>query len=808
MASAPAPALPEWKLQLLERKRKEEEEARRREREQQDRMAKMPAWKREIIERRRAKQGSGASFSDPEGGGGGAGPPSAVAGPPDPGMGQEESTVLQEKIGPVHQNPFIQLEKRRKETAAPEAEAASAKAKQLMELYGQRPGVRTLRADNVIIIESVPGAAPPGAERRGEAKSGSVESLNELLARRGGSVTEIRAGEVFIVKSALSRSVEDLNSFGQSRGEADCRPGLPEQRRGRVSKLLSRFGQENPPPRPLRSLSTENLADGSYERPLAARKPPGSAQHRSGTPSPPRDLPGLAPSPPPFTVASYRSQFEARSEAWPESPPRRSPTGKAWGREAASPERGARCDVGSPGTMVPGSRSREANSPDRGAWHCGSTLAMVPGPQGKEAASPERGTRGDGSAMVPRPRGREAASPERGARPGGGALAVGPGLQATEAASPERRDGGGGGLGAVMPGRDITSPDRGGRGDNGDASASGLPVDTILDAEAQAKAVASLRLHSRNSFVVVPRRAAASPPPDPGSARQETSTSPPKAAAAPASTSSSSSPSREQLPLPASAEEPAEGEAMRRGGRGPRELGGPSTLPHPAVQRRSGNTITINPRKAPVPAVENGVEGEGGPTGPEKAAGAPLKKRYPTAEEIQVIGGYLSLSKSCLAKNDPHRKKVPARSSLPPSLALLRSSFPRSLSFSLLRALTFHSPSSRHFYPFFHSFFLSLPLFRSRPLSAVSFFLFLSVSHSFNFYSFFFLLSFIPPLSFSLLCSFVHPFLHSLFLLLLSHFPLPLFIPHCFSSPHSFSSFFRCLTQGSTWGRQTQAWGC
>uniref|UniRef100_A0A452HXQ2 Phostensin n=1 Tax=Gopherus agassizii TaxID=38772 RepID=A0A452HXQ2_9SAUR len=661
MASAPLPALPEWKLQLLERKRKEEEEARRREREQQDRMAKMPAWKREIIERRRAKQGSGASFSDTEGSGGGAGPPLAVAGPPSPGMGQEESTVLQEKIGPVHQNPFIQLEKRRKETAAPEAEPAGAKAKQLMELYSQRPGVRTLRADNIIIIESVPGAAPPRPEWQGEAKSGSVESLNELLARRGGSVTEIRAGEVFIVKSALSRSVEDLNSFGQSHSEADCQQGLPEQRRGRVSKLLSRFGQEDPALRPLRSLSTENLADGSYERPLATRKPSGSAQHRSGTPSPPHDLPGLAPSPPPFTVASYRSQFEAKSEAWPESPLRRSPTGKAWGREAVSPERGARRDGGSPGTVVPGPRSREANSPDRGAWHCGSTLALVPGPQGTEATSPDRGTRGDGCAMAPGPRGREAASRERGTRPGGGALAVGTGLQAREATSPERRGSGGSGLGAVIPGplgRDVTSLDRGGRGDNGDASASGLPIDAILDAEAQAKAVASLRLHSRNSFVVVPRRAAASPPPDPGEVRQETSTSPPKAAAAPASTSSSSSPSREQLPLPASAEEPAEGEAMRRGGRGPRELGGPSALPHPAVQRRSGNTITINPRKALVPAVENGVESEGGPTALEKSASAPPKKRYPTAEEIQVIGGYLSLSKSCLAKNDPHRKKL------------------------------------------------------------------------------------------------------------------------------------------------------
>ncbi|XP_067386205.1 phostensin [Emydura macquarii macquarii] len=667
MAGAPASALPEWKLQLLERKRKEEEEARRREREQQDRMAKMPAWKREIIERRRAKQGSSTSFSEPEGGGG-AGAPSAGTGPPGPaagsaGLGEgQESAVLQEKIGPVHQNPFIQLEKRRKETAAPEAEPAGAKAKQLMELYSQRPGVRTLRANNVIIIESVPGAVPPGAERLGEAKSGSVESLNELLARRGGSVTEIRAGEVFIVKSALSRSVEDLNSFGQSRDEADDRPGLPEQRRGRVSKLLSRFGQEDPPPpRPLRSLSTENLADGSYgQRRLEARKLPGSAQHRSGTPSPPRDLPGLAPSPPPFTVASYRTQWKARSEAWPESPPRCSPTSKAWGREAASPERAAQHDGGGPGAAVPGPRNKEASSPERGARHGGSTLTMVPGPQGREAASLERRDGGAWSVAVPGPRGREAASPERRARLGGGPLVVGPGLSAREAASPERRDGGGGtgGSGAVVPGppsREAASPDRGSRGDGGDTSASGLPVDTIVEAEAQAKALASLRLHSRNSFVVVPRRAAASPPPDPGEARQETSTSPPKAAAAPASTSSSS-PSREQLSLPASTEEPADGEAMRRGGRGPRDLGGPSALPHPAVQRRSGNTITINPRKAP--AVENGVEGEGAPVAPDKAAATPVKKRYPTAEEIQVIGGYLSLQKSCLARNDPHRKKL------------------------------------------------------------------------------------------------------------------------------------------------------
>uniref|UniRef100_A0A8D0HBT5 Protein phosphatase 1 regulatory subunit 18 n=1 Tax=Sphenodon punctatus TaxID=8508 RepID=A0A8D0HBT5_SPHPU len=520
---ASAPSLPEWKLQLLERRRKEEEESRRREREQQDRMAKMPAWKREIIERRRAKQGSGASFSESGGPGltesGGTNLPSVALSSP---QGALESTVLQEKIGPVHQNPFIQLEKRRKETAP--SESTEAKAKQLADLYGQIPGVRTLRADNVIIIESVPGAPAQLSRERplGEGKSGSVESLNELLARRGGSVTEIRAGEVFIVKSALSRSVEDLNSA--------------DYRRGRVSKLLSRFSQDEASggtavPRPVRSLSTENLAEASY----MARKTSPPQRARDTTPSPPRDLPGL-----PFTVASYRSQFEGKSsggsETWPESPPRRSPTGKAWGREAVSPDRGTKQDSG----------DAEA-----------------------------------GFEIHPAP-----------------------------------------------------------------------PPAPVVEDDVQGKALANLRLHSRNSFIVVPHR---SSPPPPAEPRQEASPSPPPPKAL--ASASCPSPSCEQLPPPDVEEE---AEAMRRGGGGNAKeegrMGGPARAspPHPAVQRRSGNTITINPRKAPVQsaAVENGVEGE------RTAVTAPIKKRYPTAEEIQVIGGYLSLQRSCLAKNDPHRKKL------------------------------------------------------------------------------------------------------------------------------------------------------
>ncbi|KAG8537169.1 hypothetical protein GDO81_024968 [Engystomops pustulosus] len=73
-----------------------------------------------------------------------------------------------------------------------------------------------------------------------------------------------------------------------------------------------------------------------------------------------------------------------------------------------------------------------------------------------------------------------------------------------------------------------------------------------------------------------------------------------------------------------------------------------------AVQRRKGNTITVNPRKAPI--CENGysvTETKSPATKPESG-----KKRYPTAEEIKVIGGYQALSRSCLAKRSQDKKKV------------------------------------------------------------------------------------------------------------------------------------------------------
>ncbi|XP_068929286.1 phostensin [Petaurus breviceps papuanus] len=68
--------------------------------------------------------------------------------------------------------------------------------------------------------------------------------------------------------------------------------------------------------------------------------------------------------------------------------------------------------------------------------------------------------------------------------------------------------------------------------------------------------------------------------------------------------------------------------------------------PGVGAPRRSGHTFTVNPRRSGPPSA---------PAPPEPQVPGPGKKRYPTAEEILVLGGYLRLSRSCLAKGSPER---------------------------------------------------------------------------------------------------------------------------------------------------------
>lgn len=93
--------------------------------------------------------------------------------------------------------------------------------------------------------------------------------------------------------------------------------------------------------------------------------------------------------------------------------------------------------------------------------------------------------------------------------------------------------------------------------------------------------------------------------------------------------------------------------------------------PSPAGQRRKGNTFTVVPKRRAAPeglpsspepqqqeAPDEAPRGPTPPQAPYAQLGSLLKKRYPAVEEIEVIGGYLSLEKSCLSKTGSPGKKL------------------------------------------------------------------------------------------------------------------------------------------------------
>ncbi|KAK2535079.1 Tprn [Columba livia] len=178
-----------------------------------------PAWKREILERKRAKL-AGAAGGEPE-------PPAG------------ERLVVAESLGPLRENPFMRLEseRRRLRQGLPgHGPEAARPLQQLLELYSAVPGIRTIRADNILIIESQPDAAACFAEgdalpgrRRDPAAASSPprrpDPLRELLSRRGAALAEIRADQVVIYEAA----------------EPPEQPEAAEP--GTVSRLLEKFGQ-------------------------------------------------------------------------------------------------------------------------------------------------------------------------------------------------------------------------------------------------------------------------------------------------------------------------------------------------------------------------------------------------------------------------------------------------------------------------------------------------------------------------------------------------------------------------------------
>ncbi|NXV49545.1 TPRN protein, partial [Uria aalge] len=221
----------------------------------------------------------------------------------------------------------------------------------------------------------------------------------------------------------------------------------------------------------------------------------------------------------------------------------------------------------------------------------------------------------------------------------------------------------------------------------------------------QAQALAKLRLNSRNSFLFVPRREGgpALPPaqsarPEPPPSLDEKAPKEPLRASAPEQEEAIASPPAPLDPLvPVTyiddIVEPESGELSPRAGLAARtgsfadQPGGagrdlemefssvPLYRPHSVPHQRGGNTFTVVPKSKPVasglqtltdasgrPQREEEEEEESKGKAVENAdvpqAGVSHKKRYPTVNEIEVIGGYLSLERSCMSKTGSRRKKM------------------------------------------------------------------------------------------------------------------------------------------------------
>ncbi|XP_025022881.1 taperin isoform X2 [Python bivittatus] len=207
----------------------------------------------------------------------------------------------------------------------------------------------------------------------------------------------------------------------------------------------------------------------------------------------------------------------------------------------------------------------------------------------------------------------------------------------------------------------------------------------------QARALASLRLNSRNSFLFVPcRKEEAAGPPEPVEALSSVpGEALPGVPEKPAEALVPVTYIDEDLVAPVCAHMPPlkalsprlEGFDVPREGTLALEMED-SALPayrplstgSVALSQKSTSTFTVVPKRKPPAAgletfsrawlQEEEEEEEEDKSQTKAKTGAPqqelghVKKRYPTVNEIEVIGGYLSLDKSCMSKSGFRRKKM------------------------------------------------------------------------------------------------------------------------------------------------------
>uniref|UniRef100_A0A8C2C229 Taperin n=1 Tax=Cyprinus carpio TaxID=7962 RepID=A0A8C2C229_CYPCA len=546
--------------------------------------------------------------------------------------GSQESLVLQESLGPLQENPFIKLEKERKKRQS--EENAARPVQHILELYGSVPGIRTIRAENIIIIESDPEYFSEGCGLKHASKlqqNGTVSgysSLNDLLDRRGSPVTEIRAKEVVIYDTALSKSEENLSTLGRPASS-------PLEGQGRVSRMLQKFDRNYGKLQP-KSRSTENLLDldSSPIRPSSRPKP------------------DVVPKCPvsPQAGSSHNKVFQNVQSSM--SNHHTSPSGS----ESSTPV------SGSP-QLVSSARRRFEGSGGR---------SVTVYPKEDTERSPSKPVRErdwdstDGASKAKVPCSPESHHARADCTPSPTSPPLSPSFEIRPSPHPDL---------SLLPAGDL-----------------------------QARALANLRLQSRNSFTVIPKSRAAisspgstapsSPvlsPPSPRPLVGVAASEPVVPTPSPASSIPSTPKLTEKLTIeaktaspqhtppttptsPALASPPLIGSPVKSVPSPDDKL--PITniddivveptppVPSPAVQRRKGNTFTVVPKRRPEaqsgPAETPEVvsESQSTPQAPYVHLGTLIKKRYPAAEEIEVIGGYLSLGRSCLSKTGSTGKKL------------------------------------------------------------------------------------------------------------------------------------------------------
>ncbi|KAM7087825.1 LOW QUALITY PROTEIN: taperin [Ciconia maguari] len=700
-----------------------------------------PAWKREILERKRAKL-AGAAGGEPE-------PPAG------------ERLVVAESLGPLRENPFMRLEseRRRLRQGLPgHGPGAARPLQQLLELYSAVPGIRTIRADNILIIESQPDAAPcfaegdalPGRRRDPAAAAASSspprrpDPLRELLARRGAALAEIRADQVVIYEAAeppeppeaaepgtVSRLLEKFGQRPRGRrrrggealtghgpgavpgGAAAPPPAVPGSPRAGPAAPPAVPGSPRPGPAPPQVVPGSPRASAPLQRgpgsprASAPKAGPGSPQAVPAAPQP-LPAPPRAATPPAVAAAPQPAVLQP-------APPRPAPPQPAAPQPAPAPP---------PAVTPPPTAPQAAPAPPRAA-------APPTVPAAPKAAAPQANCflhKIGSNSFTVTPRGLPPGSrvPEPGAVPAGRpVLPKGPPVPSASASharantrrpKPEEAEAEVSPLpsaslapsatGSTQP-LSASAPRAGGSFEIHPAPKPDLAAIPAHDLQAQA--LAKLRLNSRNSFLFVPRREgslalppaqSARPGPPPLSSEEKALKEPLRASVTEQEEPVTSPPASLDPLVPVTyiddIVEPDSGELSPRAGSAARtrsladQPGGagpdlemefssvPLYRPHSAPHQRGGSTFTVVPKRKPVASglhtltdasrrpqreeeeEEEESKGKGkaveNTDGPQ--AGMSHKKRYPSVDEIEVIGGYLSLERSCMSKTGSRRKKM------------------------------------------------------------------------------------------------------------------------------------------------------